>query len=136
MIVSLRYRVCRQRVIGISPNRKCCRKTHISWKSKSHHSEANQDDRKRDISKIMIPTMMRYQESLPTDWGTSFCTLVHNPLIVGPSVAILSCWSVVVIKLKIAVTPVENWSPAKYDELTVCLRSRRCYGFLPHTGTE
>jgi RNase P subunit RPR2 len=43
---------------------------------------------KHETQRTILLTTMRYQVSLPTDRGTSFCTLVHNSLIEEAFVAI------------------------------------------------
>jgi hypothetical protein len=43
---------------------------------------------KHETQRTILLTTMRYQVSLPTDCGTSFCTLVHNSLIEEAFVAI------------------------------------------------
>jgi hypothetical protein len=43
---------------------------------------------KHETQGTILLTTVRYQVSLPTDRGTSFCTLVHNSLIEEAFVAI------------------------------------------------
>src|SRR5271170_7059560 len=48
-----------------------------SW---SIPNRSRPDRQKYETQRPILLTTMRYQVSLPTDRGTSFCTLVHNSL--------------------------------------------------------
>jgi hypothetical protein len=73
------------------------RKRKYCWKGRRVTDEAKQlghtklvgtGRAKHETQRTILLTTMRYQVSLPTDRGTSFCTLVHNSLIEEAFVAI------------------------------------------------